>query len=77
MFSNKKAQYGKWGLLFIAIVFIMIYFGGLGQGISNMACSSAQNASVVDDLWAFFICNFFKIGIALFIIIFIIITIIG
>jgi hypothetical protein len=74
---NKKAQAGKWTLIFVAIGFILIYFSGLGAGLSEMSCSSAQNASIVDSLWSFFICNFFKIIVTLFLVIFIIATVIS
>jgi hypothetical protein len=62
---NNKAQYGKLGVILILVCFGLIWFGGLGSGLSAMTCTNAQ-AGTSDGLWQWFLCNFFGVGVAIF-----------
>jgi hypothetical protein len=65
---NIKAQMGKFGIILILIVFILLWFGGLGSALSSVSCTNALAGSN-DGLWNYFACNFFGFGVAIFVII--------
>jgi len=65
---NNKGQYSKLGVIIILVCFALIWFGGLGAGLSAMTCTNAIS-STSDGLWQWFLCSFFGIGIALFFIV--------